>query len=67
MCLYCLRRAAHLTNDAVQKTRDTYHAHEDHCKMGMPALAQELGLDLQGKVGRHGGSEGCGCLACGGI
>ncbi|GLC74645.1 hypothetical protein PLESTF_001539000 [Pleodorina starrii] len=36
-------RSAHLTNDAVQKHLDTYHAFEDHCKMSL----QELGPALR--------------------
>ena len=39
----CACRASHLTNDAVQKTTDTYNAHEDHCKMSMDELQAALG------------------------
>ncbi|PNW83994.1 hypothetical protein CHLRE_04g212550v5 [Chlamydomonas reinhardtii] len=35
-------RSAHLTNDAVQKTLDTYHAFEDHCKLSLAQLGPEL-------------------------
>jgi len=45
-------KAAHLTNDAVQKKLDSYHQYEDHCKMGMEQLQAALGpgYDLQGRV-----------------
>ncbi|KAG2426665.1 hypothetical protein HXX76_012976 [Chlamydomonas incerta] len=35
-------RSAHLTNDAVQKSLDTYHAFEDHCKLSFAQLGPEL-------------------------
>ncbi|EFJ46701.1 hypothetical protein VOLCADRAFT_105441 [Volvox carteri f. nagariensis] len=37
-------RSAHLTNDAVQKHLDTYHAFEDHCKLSL----EDLGPALRG-------------------
>jgi hypothetical protein len=45
-------KAAHLTNDAVQKKLDTYHQFEDHCKMDMTQLQAALGpgVDLEGRV-----------------
>jgi tubulin--tyrosine ligase len=39
---FCLddlsNKAAHLTNDAVQKHLSSYHSFEDHCKLSMEAL-----------------------------
>jgi hypothetical protein len=36
--LHSLFRAAHLTNDAVQKKLESYHEFEDHCKLRMEEL-----------------------------
>jgi hypothetical protein len=33
-----LRRSAHLTNDAIQKTTESYNTYEDHCKLSMAEL-----------------------------
>ncbi|KXZ48029.1 TTL4 protein [Gonium pectorale] len=35
-------RAAHLTNDAVQKHTSSYHAYEDHCKLPFAELGDAL-------------------------
>ena len=43
-------RAAHLTNDAVQKQLEGYHSHEDHSKLSLEELQDNLASN-QAQVG----------------
>ncbi|KAG1663399.1 hypothetical protein FOA52_011677 [Chlamydomonas sp. UWO 241] len=45
-------KAAHLTNDAVQKKTEEYGLHEDHCKLSLDELQAAVGdaVDVHGAV-----------------